>query len=162
MHPKDLARGLGLAQTSLCLHHYVDSTDGGVEHEPPNVFDNEMTDEMIEEQASTIRMLHFQKVDTKTIHKALQSGKRRLGERGKPKVRTMRVRFNKEQADELGGANDAQQLLERLQLEGCWMRFELDNAGRITRIAWATDEQRKNVLRYHWIIIQDNTFNTNE
>lgn len=74
----------------------------------------------------------------------------------------MRVRFDKEHADELGGANDAQQLLERLQLEGCWMRFELDNAGRITRIAWATDEQRKNALRYYGIIIQDNTFNTNE
>lgn len=78
-----------------------------------------------------------------------------------PQVRTIRERFNKEEADNLGRANDAQQLLERLQREGCWMRFQLDTAGRITRIAWPLDEQRHNALRYHKVIIQDNTFNTN-
>lgn len=73
----------------------------------------------------------------------------------------MRVRFDAERADEKGGSNDAQQLVQRLQLEDCWMRFQLDEGGRIRRIAWALEEQRQNALRYHSVIIQDNTFNTN-
>lgn len=55
-----------------------------------------MTDEMIEEDAGTIRMLHFQKVDTKIIHKALQSSGRRLGDRGKQKVSGGRRRLRME------------------------------------------------------------------
>lgn len=73
----------------------------------------------------------------------------------------MRARFDKERPKDLGGTNDAQQLLEQLQLEGYWMRFEVDEAGRIKRIAWALDEQKKNALRHYPPIIQDNTFNTN-
>lgn len=62
----------------------------------------------------------------------------------------------------MGHANDAQQLLERLQKEDAWVRFQLDTAGRVSRIAWATSDQRTNALQYFRIIIQDNTFNTNE
>lgn len=74
----------------------------------------------------------------------------------------MRTRFEKESTASLGGANDAQQLLQQLQKEGCWMSFTLDECGRINRIAWALDEQKTNALRYYSLIIQDNTFNTNQ
>lgn len=48
--------------------------------------DNEMTPEMIEEQEETIRLLHFQKNETRAIHKTLQRDGWILGEKGKQKV----------------------------------------------------------------------------
>ncbi|CAN0441282.1 unnamed protein product, partial [Ectocarpus sp. 12 AP-2014] len=150
-------------KTSLCLHHYVSSETGALEeHAPPRRLENEMPPEMIEEHEALIRMLHFQNNDTKAIYKTIQREGWRLGERGKQQVRTMRTRFEKERAASVGDANDAQQLLRQLQSEGCWMSFTLDNSGRINRIAWALDEQKKNALRYYPLIIQDNTFNTNQ
>lgn len=77
-------------------------------------------------------------------------------------MRTIITRAERERAAEMGHSNDAQQLLERLTKEGAWFRFQLDRAGRVSRIAWATLEQRANALRYFRIVIQDNTFNTNE
>ena len=62
----------------------------------------------------------------------------------------------------LGGANDAQEVWLRLQLEGYWMRFTLDDKGRINRVAWALEAQRTTTLCYYPLIIQDNTFNTNK
>ncbi|CAB1106166.1 unnamed protein product [Ectocarpus sp. CCAP 1310/34] len=151
------------AQTSLCLHYYVSSEAGALEeHAPPRRLENEMPPEMIQEHEALIRMLHFQNNDTKAIYKTIQRDGWRLGARGKQQVRTMRTRFEKERAASVGGANDAQQLLRQLQSEGCWMSFTLDNSGRINRIAWALDEQKKNALRYYPLIIQDNTFNTNQ
>ncbi|CBJ33576.1 hypothetical protein Esi_0519_0001 [Ectocarpus siliculosus] len=146
-------------KASLCLHHYVDP--GNIEHSPPQPGKNEMTDEGIEKRAGLIRLLHVQGLDAKAMHKALQDNGWRLGIEGKQKVRSVRARLDKQRLEDAGGANDAEQLLERLQLEGCWMRFALDEAGRVKRIAWALVEQQKNALRYHSVIIQDNTFNTN-
>ena len=74
---------------------------------------------------------------------------------------TMRARFRQEQSKALGGANDAQELLLQLQLEGCWVRFTLDDKRRIHRVAWALEAQRTTALRYYPPIIQDNIFNTN-
>lgn len=76
-------------------------------------------------------------------------------------VRTIISRLQREEAQKLGRSNDARQLLERLQVENCFVRFQMDKDGRVTRIAWAVDEQKRNAMRYYPIIIQDNTFNTN-
>ena len=76
-------------------------------------------------------------------------------------MRTIIKRYEKEQADKREHANDAQQLFTRLQQENVWVRFQLDKDGRIVRIAWALEDQKKNALRYYPIIIQDNTFGTN-
>lgn len=76
-------------------------------------------------------------------------------------MRTIISRFQKEEAERLGHANEAQQLLELLQKNNCFVRFQLDKDQRVSRIAWAVDEQKRNALRYYPIIIQDNTFNTN-
>lgn len=73
----------------------------------------------------------------------------------------MRTRFDNEEAALRGSANDAQVFLTQLQEANCWFRFKADPAGRITDIAWAHEEQQRNALRYHSVIIQDNTFNTN-
>lgn len=72
----------------MCLHHYPGggSENSGLEHEPPRTFDNEMTDEDIEEHMDLIRLLHCRRVDTRDIHKALQADGKRLGEPGKQKV----------------------------------------------------------------------------
>eukprot|EP00904_Undaria_pinnatifida_P012885 jgi/Undpi1/8727/HiC_scaffold_25.g11191.m1 len=140
----------------------VDSEDGGVEHEPPRRMANEMTPEMVQQEEEMIRLLHFQKNDTKAIHKTVERDGLILGPRGKQQIRTMRARFGQEQSKALGGANNAQELLLRLQLEGCWMRFTLDDKGRINRVAWALEAQRTTALRYYPLIIQDNTFNTNK
>ena len=74
----------------------------------------------------------------------------------------MKARFGQEQSKALGGANDAQEVLLRLQLECCWMRFTLDDKGLINRVAWALGAQRTTALRYYPLIIQDNTINTNK
>eukprot|EP00904_Undaria_pinnatifida_P004531 jgi/Undpi1/14079/HiC_scaffold_9.g03730.m1 len=73
----------GKQQTSLCLHHNVDSEDGSVEHEPPRRMDNEMTYEMVQEQEEMIRLLHFQQNDTKAIHRTVGRDGLILGPRGK-------------------------------------------------------------------------------
>ena len=73
----------------------------------------------------------------------------------------MRLKMNKERSDERGSFNDAQMFVKLLQEESCWMRFKTDEDGRMTSIAWAHEAQQLNALRYHSVIIQDNTFNTN-
>lgn len=76
-----------MAQTSMHLHHYLGGSEAsGVEHEPPRPLDSEMTDEEIEEQNELIRLLHFRRVGTREIHKALQTTEKRLGEKGKQMV----------------------------------------------------------------------------
>ena len=71
----------------MCLHHYLVGSGGsGSEHEPPRTFDGEMAEEDIEEQIDLIRTLYERKVDTRQIHKALQTTEKRLGEKGKQKV----------------------------------------------------------------------------
>ena len=74
----------------------------------------------------------------------------------------MITRFGQDRDRAVGGANDAQELLLRLQQEGCWMRFTMDEKGCINRVAWALESQRTAALRYFPLIIQDNTFNTNK
>eukprot|EP00904_Undaria_pinnatifida_P002644 jgi/Undpi1/12380/HiC_scaffold_5.g02052.m1 len=133
------ADGPTLSTTSLCLHHNVDSEDGSVEHEPPRRMDKEMTPEMVQQEEEMIRLLHFQQNDTKAIHRTVERDGLILGPRGKQQIRTMRARFGREQSKAPGGANDAQDLLLRLQLEVCWTRFTLDDKGRINRVAWALE-----------------------
>ncbi|CAB1115131.1 unnamed protein product [Ectocarpus sp. CCAP 1310/34] len=41
------------------------------------------------------------------------------------------------------------------------MKFKMDEHNRIKCIAWAYPEQEQNARRYHRVILQDNTFNTN-
>ncbi|CAB1104719.1 unnamed protein product [Ectocarpus sp. CCAP 1310/34] len=74
-------------------------------------------------------------------------------------VRTIISRAERESAADV---EDARQFLGKLQKEDLWVRFQLDEDRRVTHIAWALDEQKRNALRYSRIIIQDNTFNTNE
>ncbi|CAB1113554.1 unnamed protein product [Ectocarpus sp. CCAP 1310/34] len=146
-----------MAQTGMCLHHCVGTT--GVEHEPRRTFENEMTQEEVEKETGLILRLHFQKVDKPQIFKALQTPTKRLGAKGKEMVRTIISRAERESAADV---EDARQFLGKLQKEGVWVRFQLDEDRRVARIAWALDEQQGNALRYSSIIIQDNTFNTNE
>eukprot|EP00904_Undaria_pinnatifida_P012327 jgi/Undpi1/8224/HiC_scaffold_25.g10694.m1 len=157
---KETTKNTITKKTSLCLHHNVDSEDGSVDHEPPRRMDNEMTPEMVQHKEEMIRLLHFQQNDTKAIHRAVERDGLILGPRGKQQIRAMRARFGQEQSKSLGGANDAQELLLRLQLEGCWMRFTLGDKGCINHVAWALEAQRTMALRYYPLIVQDNTFNT--
>ena len=84
-----IACSIPTAQTSLCLHHNVDSEDGSVEHEPPRRMDNEMTYEMVQEQEKMIRLLHFQQNDTKAIHRTVGRDGLILGPRRKQQVSGM-------------------------------------------------------------------------
>eukprot|EP00904_Undaria_pinnatifida_P008627 jgi/Undpi1/4895/HiC_scaffold_19.g08247.m1 len=117
---------------------------------------------MVQQEEEIIRLLHFQNNDTRAIHRSVERDGLILGPRGKQQIRTMKARFGQEQSKALGGANDAQEVLLRLQLECCWMRFTLDDKGLINRVAWALEAQRTTALRYYPLIIQDNTFNTNK
>eukprot|EP00904_Undaria_pinnatifida_P007815 jgi/Undpi1/4163/HiC_scaffold_16.g07530.m1 len=73
-------------KTSLCLHHNVDSEDGRVEHEPPRKKDNAMTPEMVQQEDKMLRLLHFEKNDTKSIHRTVERYGLILGPRGKQQV----------------------------------------------------------------------------
>ncbi|CAM9403456.1 unnamed protein product, partial [Ascophyllum nodosum] len=151
-----------IAQNSMCLKNHVGSSnDSGIEHERPRVHGNELSVEEIAGQVDFISRLHFSGVKTKEIHKSLQAPGKRLGEEGKTKVRNMRLKLDKERSEERGPFNDAQMFVLQLQQENCWMRFKTDEDGRMMCIAWAHEAQQLNALRYHSIIIQDNTFNTN-
>ena len=55
---------------------------------------------------------------------------------------------------------DAQLFVKELQQSGCFLRFKVDGQGRMTSIAWAHPKQQQNAMKYHSVIIQDNTFNT--
>ncbi|CAM9923869.1 unnamed protein product [Scytosiphon promiscuus] len=149
-------------KASMCLYQYAEgSKDSGIEHGRPRVFDNELTTKEIQEQSDVIIRLHSHKVDTRQIHKALQGPGKRLGEQGKQMVRNIRTKFDKTIAANNRAFSDAQTILPHLRPEGCWMRFKVDAAGRIACVAWAHEVRWLNVLRYHSVIIQDNTFNTN-
>ena len=56
--------------------------------------------------------------------------------------------------------NDAQLFVKELQQSGCFLRFKLDDQGRITSIAWAHPKQQQNAMKYHSVIIQGNMSNT--
>ncbi|CAB1105884.1 unnamed protein product [Ectocarpus sp. CCAP 1310/34] len=146
-----------MAQTGMWLHHCVGII--GAEHEPRRTFENEMTQEEVEKETGLILRLHFQKVDKPQIFKALQTPTKRLGAKGKEMVRTVISGAERESAADV---EDARQFLGKFQKEDVWVRFQLDEDRRVARIAWALDEQQGNALRYSSIIIQDNTFNTNE
>ncbi|CAB1111409.1 unnamed protein product [Ectocarpus sp. CCAP 1310/34] len=73
----------------------------------------------------------------------------------------MMKQFENEEAAKKGYVNDAQELIAYLQKTECWLRFKVDNEGRITCIVWAHQQQMAMAMRYHSVIIQDNTFNTN-
>eukprot|EP00904_Undaria_pinnatifida_P013470 jgi/Undpi1/9253/HiC_scaffold_26.g11711.m1 len=121
-----------------------------------------MTPDIVQQEEEVICLLHFQQNDAKAVHRTVERDKLIVGPRGKQQIRTMRARLGQEQFKALGGANDGQEVLLRLQLEGCWMRLTLDDKGRINRVAWALEAQRTTALRYYPLIIQDNTFNTNK
>lgn len=73
----------------------------------------------------------------------------------------MRFKLDKQKAADTGAWNDAQMFVEHLQQKKCWMRFKTDESARIACIAWAHEAQELNAMRYHSVVIQDNTFNTN-
>lgn len=73
----------------------------------------------------------------------------------------MLKQFENEEAAKKGYVNDAQELLAHLQKTECFLRFKMDNEGRVTCIVWAHQQQQAMAMRYHSVIIQDNTFNTN-
>ncbi|CBJ27979.1 putative far-red impaired response protein [Ectocarpus siliculosus] len=77
------------------------------------------------------------------------------------KVRSMRDAFDAERKADNGVFNDAQLFVSHLQQSEAFMRFKADEQGRITSIAWAYQQQKYNAVRYHSVIVQDNTFNTN-
>ena len=56
--------------------------------------------------------------------------------------------------------NDAHMFLKQLQQGNCFLRFKMDEEERLSCIAWAHEEQVLNALKYHSVIIRDNTFNT--
>lgn len=60
-----------------------------------------------------------------------------------------------------GGLNDAQKLIKTLEGEGAFVRFKLDDDSRLVSMAWAHEVQRENAVRYHSVIVQDNTHGTN-
>ena len=63
-------------------------------------------------------------------------------------------------ASDASAYNDAQRFVQQLQQEKCFMSFKTAEDSRISCIAWAHEEQVQNAVRYHSIIVQDNTFNT--
>lgn len=73
----------------------------------------------------------------------------------------MRAAFDAERKADNGVFNDAQLFVSHLQQSEAFMRFKADEQGRITSIAWAYEQQNYNAVRYHSVIVQDNTFNTN-
>lgn len=68
-------------------------------------------------------------------------------------VRTMRLGFDQEKEANNGGLNDAQLLVTQLQEADAFMRFKMDDEGRLVCIAWAHEEQRCNAVRYHSVIV---------
>lgn len=78
---------LPAAQANLCLAHHT-PTSGGNDHERPRAFDNGngVSAEEIEEESDLIRRLHFSKVTTQEMHKALADIGKKLGPAGKQKV----------------------------------------------------------------------------
>lgn len=74
----------------------------------------------------------------------------------------MRTIISRAERESAADVEDARQFLGKLQKDDVWVRFQLDEDKRVTHIAWALDEQKRNALRYSRITIQDNTFNTNE
>ncbi|CAB1096127.1 unnamed protein product [Ectocarpus sp. CCAP 1310/34] len=148
-----------VAKGKLCLTHHT-KTSGGKEHERPRAIENEMSVAEIEAKRDFLRELHASRVKTTEIHKTLERVGKRLGQAGKQKVRTMMAQFDAERQAENGAFNDAQLLVGHLQNTEAFLRFKHED-GRMTCIAWASQDQKVLAMRYHKIIIQDNTFNTN-
>lgn len=73
----------------------------------------------------------------------------------------MMSQFDAERKAENGALNDAQQLVNHLHNTEGFVRFKTGSDNRLTCIAWASKEQQKLAVRYHKVIVQDNTFNTN-
>eukprot|EP00903_Cladosiphon_okamuranus_P009197 g8783.t2 len=87
----------------------------GGEHDPPRTFENDMTDEEIEQNTAKILSWYSNRASNPMIYQQLQTPTKRLGERGKENVRTIIKRHEKEQDGKLQHANDAQQLFTRLR-----------------------------------------------
>ncbi|CAB1105322.1 unnamed protein product [Ectocarpus sp. CCAP 1310/34] len=132
-----------------------------MEHERPRRYENDVSEEDIEKESELIRLLHFRNLSTIEIHKAFEDIGKRLGRVGKQKVRSVRDAFDAERKADNGVFNDAQLFVSHLQHSEAFMRFKADEQSRITSIAWAYQQQKYNAVRYHFVIVQDNTFNTN-
>ncbi|CAB1105544.1 unnamed protein product [Ectocarpus sp. CCAP 1310/34] len=74
----------------------------------------------------------------------------------------MRVQFDKDKTSSRGGLNDAQQLLHQLEQDGAFKRYKLDDENRLTCLAWAHEEQRRNTEKYFPVVVSDTTFNTSK
>ncbi|CAB1112473.1 unnamed protein product [Ectocarpus sp. CCAP 1310/34] len=74
----------------------------------------------------------------------------------------MRAQFDKDKQNSRGGLNDAQQFLHQLEEDGAFKNFKLDEENRLTDIAWAHEEQRRNTEIYFPIIVSETTFNTSK
>lgn len=74
----------------------------------------------------------------------------------------MRVQFDKDKTSSRGGLNDAQQLLHQLEQDGAFKRYKLDDENRLTCLAWAHEEQRRNAEKYFPVVVSDTTFHTSK
>ncbi|CAN0165673.1 unnamed protein product [Ectocarpus sp. 4 AP-2014] len=84
-----------VAKGKVCLAHLTPDPDSvGMEHERPRRYENDVSEEDIEQESNLIRLLHFRNLPTIEIHKAFEDTEKRLGRVGKQKVRSMRDAFD--------------------------------------------------------------------